>query len=79
MSANSARDWKAFGYGIVLRLATAPTLLKLEHLLQIHSDNLVGYRKWNREKYDQLMLLVAESRTELAAKEKEKEKSKAND
>jgi hypothetical protein len=70
MNDGGERDWRAFGYGIVLRVAAAPSLLKLEHLLQIHSDNLVGYRKWSPEKYDQLMVLVAESRAELSAKER---------
>lgn len=59
------RDWKKFGYGIVLRICAAPTMEKLQNLLTLHADNLEGYKAWNPVKHQQLMELVSEKRAEL--------------
>lgn len=60
------RDWRQFGYGIIERICAATTIEKVDQLLTLHAENLEGYKAWNPEKHADLMVLIDETRNELA-------------
>ena len=62
-------DWAAWGSKVVVWVANSATKRQLDAFPKSKAADLEGYRAWNAEKWEQLMQLVAQRKTELTNQE----------